>query len=411
MWESIANWLYTNAAAIFISALTSLLISKYYFYKANRDGVLSTTIFPIVRILEKGTYNRKNYEELFSINSSYSIKYLKKDERKKLLALLSSYRAVCKYTKEAADTDCVMSYFAYKLEQNGINPKPCAEKDDEGNLLFYDFPPEYNYLQDYVYQIISSYEFVESPTTCCEKITQEFKSYAKRYYTEKPIEFFDDCSITEVIDRSRVTQKWEEKFALADKCKTEFLNLSICEEAREIIRDSSVNEYDKKNKKDEPDDQNFIQKIILQMKELKNSKYSSIYVIFCLVEQSVILEILKDVSTRITNENTRLWVYIVGGLISIGLLLWLIWVVEKRARKQIEEDALAQIRDEKIATHKKKDLIIECATTIGYVGPVLCLATWSSFFDEAFWFWFKWGLIALALVLGIVVPVVFNKRK
>lgn len=53
MWDSIANWIYTNAAAIFISALASLLISKHYFDKANRDGVLSTIIFPIVRILEK----------------------------------------------------------------------------------------------------------------------------------------------------------------------------------------------------------------------------------------------------------------------------------------------------------------------------------------------------------------------
>ena len=82
MWESMVNWLYTNAAAIFISALASLLISKYYFYKANRDGVLSTTIFPIVRILEKGTYNRKNYEELFSINSSYLLSILKKMNEK-----------------------------------------------------------------------------------------------------------------------------------------------------------------------------------------------------------------------------------------------------------------------------------------------------------------------------------------
>lgn len=251
MWDSIVNWIYTNAAAIFISALASLLISKHYFDKANRDGVLSTIIFPIVRILEKRSYSRKNYEELFGINSSYSVKYLRKDEQEKLLALLSSYRTVCKYTKEAADTDCVMSYFARKLEQNGINPKPCAEKDDEGNLLFYDFPPEYNYLQDYVYQVISSYAFVESPNTCCEKITQEFKSYAKRYYTDKPIEFFDDCSITEVIDRSRVTQKWEDKFALADKCKAEFLELPICKKAIKIIRESSVNEYDKKTKSEQ----------------------------------------------------------------------------------------------------------------------------------------------------------------
>ena len=78
-------------------------------------------------------------------------------------------------------------------------------------------------------------------------------------------------------------------------------------------------------------------------------------------------------------------------------------------RKQIEDDELTQIRDKKIATHKKKDLIIVCATTIGYMGPLLCLATWSSYFDELFWF--KWGFIALVHILGIGVPVVFNRGK
>ena len=243
MLDAIVNWIYTNAAAIFISSLASLLISKHYFDKANRDGVLSTIILPTVRILEKGFYNRNDYEELFGMNSSYSIKYLREDERKKLLGLLSSYRDVCKYTKEAADTDCVMSYFAYKLEENGINPKPCAEKDNDGNLLYYDFPPEYNYLQNYVYEVISSYEFIESPATCCIKIKQEFKRYTKEYYTDREIQFFEDYSIIEVIDRSHITHKWEDKFALADKCKTEFLKLPICQEARKIISESSVNEY------------------------------------------------------------------------------------------------------------------------------------------------------------------------
>lgn len=406
---TIAEWISQNAAAIFISALASLLISRYYFNKANRDGVLTTVIFPIVRVLERGSYNRNNYEELFSINSSYSVKYLRKNERNKLLALLSSYRAVCKYTEEAANTDCVMSYFSHKLEENGINPKPCAEKDEEGNLLFYDFPPEYDYLQNYVYNVISSYEFVESPTLCAEKIAQEFKCYTKKYYTDKDIAFFDDYSIAKVIEKSWVTQNWKDKIALADKCKAEFLALSICEEAKAIIFDSSVNEYDNKSKEVAPDNQNFIQRVIARMKELKNSKYSSIYVVFCLVEQSVVLEALKDFSPWIPNETVSLFVYIIGGLVSIFLLLWLITIVEKHARRQIEEDALTQIRENKIIIRKKKDIIIECATTVGYLGPLLCLATWFSFFDEAFWY--KWGLIALVHILGIVVPVVFNRKK
>lgn len=396
---TISDWLSQNAAAIFISTLASLLISKYYFDKANRDGVLTTVIFPIVKILERGTYNRKNYEELFGINSSYAIKYLRKKERNKLLALLSSYRTVCRYTKEAADTDCVMSYFSHKLKQFGINPKPCAERDEEGNLLFYDYPPDYNHLQNYVYEVISSYEFIQSPADCSKRIAQEFQRYVQKYYTDKQIEFFSDHSITEVIDKSHVSQEWDEKFALADKCRAEFLKLPISQKARDIIRESNTNEYDNKN---------FAQKIIARMREIKNSKYSSIYVVFCLVEQSVFLEALKDFSPRIQNEKLSLYVYIIGGLISILLLLWIIAIMEKHARRQIEEDALTLIRKNQMLT-PKKDILIECATAIGYMGPLLCLATWASYFEDLLWY--KWGLILLVHILGIIVPTIFNRKK
>lgn len=53
MWEQIGNWLYQNAMAIFISAVASLLISKRYYDKANRESVLMTIIFPIVKLLNQ----------------------------------------------------------------------------------------------------------------------------------------------------------------------------------------------------------------------------------------------------------------------------------------------------------------------------------------------------------------------
>lgn len=68
----------SNAIAIFISAIASLLISKRYYDKANRESVLMTVIFPIVKLLEKRNYTRKNYEALFEINCSYAVKYLRK---------------------------------------------------------------------------------------------------------------------------------------------------------------------------------------------------------------------------------------------------------------------------------------------------------------------------------------------
>ena len=52
MLVQIGNWLYQNAMAIFISAIASLLISKRYYDKANRESVLMMVIFPIVKLLK-----------------------------------------------------------------------------------------------------------------------------------------------------------------------------------------------------------------------------------------------------------------------------------------------------------------------------------------------------------------------
>lgn len=68
---------------------------------------------------------------------------------------------------------CIMAYYNYKLEENGINPKPCAITDDDGEVVADDFPPDYNYLQDYVYKIVSSFDFIESPEECTIKIADE----------------------------------------------------------------------------------------------------------------------------------------------------------------------------------------------------------------------------------------------
>ena len=78
MLVQIGNWLYQNAMAIFISAIASLLISKRYYDKANRESVLMMVIFPIVKLLNEKYYMRNDYEALFEINSSYAVKYLRK---------------------------------------------------------------------------------------------------------------------------------------------------------------------------------------------------------------------------------------------------------------------------------------------------------------------------------------------
>ena len=64
--------------------------------------------------------------------------------------------------------------------ENGVNPKRCTIRDDDGEMVADDFPPDYNYLQDYVYEIVSSYDFIESPDKCTVKIADAFKRNTKK---------------------------------------------------------------------------------------------------------------------------------------------------------------------------------------------------------------------------------------
>lgn len=400
MWIQIWGWLCNNAIAIFISAIASLLISKWYYDKANRENVLMTVIFPAVKLLEQKYYTRKDYEALFDINSSYASKYLRKRERNALLELLSAYRDVCRYTKEDADANCIMSYYVYKLKEKGINPKPCVIRDNDGEIVADDFPPDYNYLQNYVYEIVSSYEFIENPAECSEKIADAFKRYTKKYYGDDEIIYFKDYSIEKVIDLSEVSKTWNKKFEIADERKENFLKLPICKKTKEIIDKTSVNKYIKNKKK--------VKDIVSKrINSLKNTKYSSVYVVVCLIEQTVILEMLKDMTRLISDKAIASFVYVGGGLVSLVIMLIVLEVLIKRSGKQIERDALKEGENSEEDTSGKDDKIVECATMIGYMSPLLCLSTWIAEFSGLSEI--KWVTIALVHILGVGVPLVIKK--
>ena len=408
MWNTICGWLSNNALAIFLSAVASFVASKIYFDKANRESVLMTIIFPIIKILDSRFYNQANYEALYKINASYATKYLKRDERNKLLALLTSYRNVCRYTKESADTNSIMAYYTLKLEENGINSKPCTMTDGEGNFVDLDFPPNYNLLENHVFEIVSSFDFVQSPGACSKKIAEAFNRYTKKYYTDKEIAFFEDCTITEIIESSEIAKKWEEKFRMANKCKQEFLNLAICKKVTKIIRDSSVNEFDRKVTECSSESKGWGERVLAEIKKLKDTTYSSIYVVLCFVEQTVILEALKDLTSLITNETVRNVVYFGVGLLSLGLSLVLIHILIKRSKSRIENDAKKHMENGEISKCKKTDNVIECATMLGYLSPALCLCTMFSGFEGLLIL--KWAIVGLVHLLGIAMPLLIRKK-
>ena len=199
--------------------------------------------------------------------------------------------------------------------------------------------------------------------------------------------YFEDYSIEKVIVLSEVSKKWNEKFRLADRRKDDFLNLSICKKVKDIIDGASVNEYVKNKKELEKNKKKFSDKVGKEVNALKNTRYSSIYVVVCLVEQSVFLELLKDITQLISNGIIRLFVYIGGGLISFAIMLKLLDMLVKKAIKQIEKDALRQIN----------------------MSPLLCLSTWISGIDNSQIY--KWGIIILVHILEIGIPLFVRKKK
>ena len=223
MIDMILKWLYQNSAAIIISSLISLLISMMYYRKGNRDELLMSVIFPVVQLLNK-SYSRKNYDELLAIKSNYAIRYLGKKERRTLMLLIEQYSIVCQYNRSKKDTDCILSYFDFKLGEIGINPKPCPITDDEGETVAY------------VNDMVSKMEFEVYPEEAEKAITDAFEKYAHKYYTVKNIEWFQDYSIEKVIEKSKVSEKWRVDFDLMEQRKRTFMNLSIAKKVIKILQ-------------------------------------------------------------------------------------------------------------------------------------------------------------------------------
>ena len=231
----ILDWIYQNSAAIIISSLISLLISMMYYTKGNRDELLMSIIFPMIQILNKD-YSKKAYDELSAINSNYAIRYLKKKERDVIMLLIKQYGVISQYSKSKCDTDCILSYFDFKLNEYGINSKIYPIYDEDGEIVAYDYPPDYYYLVEYVSNQVSEMEFVVYPEEVEKKIINAFTKYAQEFYTNENIDWFQDYSIEKVAEKSQISQKWKVEFELMEQRKINFMNLSISKKVLKILK-------------------------------------------------------------------------------------------------------------------------------------------------------------------------------
>lgn len=108
---------------------------------------------------------------------------------------------------------------------------------EEGEVVAYDYPPDYNYLANYINELISTMEFAISPNEFKENIIDAFNKFAKSFYTDKKIEWFTDYTIEEVINKSKIAQQWEEKFKVMEQRKKEFMDLSISKKVNKIMNE------------------------------------------------------------------------------------------------------------------------------------------------------------------------------
>lgn len=229
---SFADWFelnrysnYFTLATVVVSGIVSLIISAIYYRKGNRNSLKMTVIHPIIRILNDG-YSRKNYENLCELVKDYSSRYLNKKEMETINDLLDKYKAVSVYNDAAVTADILFSYFQYKLKKNKINPKPVPVEYD-GEFVYSDYPPDLWYLSEDLEKVFKRYDLDYELEECTENVISLYRYYCKKYYTSQTIKFFDDYTLQEVLKKSEIRKKWDEKFFEVEKAKETFFGLKI----------------------------------------------------------------------------------------------------------------------------------------------------------------------------------------
>lgn len=226
--------IYSNLFTLFtviLSGVVSLLISKYYYDKGNRNNLKMNVIHPICRLL-KQQYNSKNYSYLVELSKDYSIRYMKKDEIRCLNSLINAYKDAVEKSEESIYSNALFSYFEAKLKRSGVETK-FIPIEYEGDIIGYDYHPDLHYLYDEIYKIIKTFYYedefyYEYEDTTEYKIKEIFSHYSKNCYNRDDIKFFDDYSLDEVLEKSKHTKQWENKIEICNDAAKKFLNLKIC---------------------------------------------------------------------------------------------------------------------------------------------------------------------------------------
>jgi len=231
---SLKEWFDTNiftniftVISIILSGLISWVVSAIYYYRGNRNNLKMSVIHPIISLLNDRN-SKQIYKVLCDISKEYSTRYMKKRERKRLILLINAYKKISTYNDTKVDADSLFSYFEYQLKKNEIVAKYFPIKDDEDEVVYYDYPPDLFYLSIDLERVLSKYNIDFQEEEAQDELASLYSSYCKEHYTSKKISFFDDYSLSDILAKSKIRSDWDHKFVEIENAKKVFLDLKVC---------------------------------------------------------------------------------------------------------------------------------------------------------------------------------------
>lgn len=195
---------------VILSAVISWGISAFYFHMGNRNNVLMSVLNPIKQVLESKTITNDKYIKLETYSKDYSVRYLKKRERKIISELLVCYKEMCRYQYEDVCAESLETYFMYTLKKKRINTE-VEPVWIEGEVVDLGKPSDMMYFCEDVSHVLKQYPPVIEEKRCLEKVIIIFEEYCKKYFTDKKITFFEDYTFWDVINKAENKLEWDKK--------------------------------------------------------------------------------------------------------------------------------------------------------------------------------------------------------
>lgn len=220
-----------NILSIILSGIISLVISSFYYKRGNREALKKTVIYPIKELLGQA-YNTTNYDKLLELSKNYNIKYMTSKEYEKLELLVKSYGDIKYYNKNNVNVSILMKYFDYSLKKHGIETEIVPLRDEDGEIVDWVTPIEDGFydLRSPLMQIFKIYDMEFELNECKQAIIKEFNDCCKSLYTREKLEYFVDYELDEVLEKSKIKEKWNRKFKKLAQCKKDFLNQKIAKD-------------------------------------------------------------------------------------------------------------------------------------------------------------------------------------